>query len=65
MLYDDTDARPGEKFAKLDLIGLPTQVIIGPKGVADGVAELKVRKTGEKVTLPFGEVVERLTGSIL
>ena len=65
VLYDDTDARPGEKFAKLDLIGLPTQVIIGPKGVADGVAELKVRKTGEKVTLPFGEVVERLTGSIL
>ncbi len=62
VLYDDTDARPGEKFAKLDLIGLPSQVIIGPKGLADGVVELKTRRTGEKVTLPLGEVVARFTG---
>ena len=65
VLYDDTDARPGEKFAKLDLIGLPSQVIVGPKGVADGVAELKVRRTGEKLTLPFGEVAARLSDRIL
>ncbi len=63
VLYDDTDARPGEKFAKLDLIGLPWQVIVGPKGLADGTAELKARKTGDKVTLPVGEVVARLVGS--
>ncbi len=64
VLYDDTDARPGEKFAKLDLIGLPSQVIVGPKGVADGVAELKTRRTGEKVTLPLSEVVARFAGSV-
>ena len=63
VLYDDTDARPGEKFAKLDLIGLPSQVIIGPKGLADGAVELKTRRTGEKVTLPLGDVVARLAGS--
>ena len=65
VLYDDTDARPGEKFAKLDLIGLPSQVIVGPKGVADGVAELKTRRTGEKVTLPLGEVVSRFAGPVM
>ena len=64
VLYDDTDARPGEKFAKLDLIGLPAQVIIGPKGLADGVVELKTRKTGEKVTLPLDEVVARFAGPV-
>ena len=64
VLYDDTDARPGEKFAKLDLIGLPSQVIVGPKGVADGMAELKIRRTGEKVTLPLGEVVARFAGPV-
>ena len=64
VLYDDTDARPGEKFAKLDLIGLPSQVIVGPKGVADGVAELKTRRTGEKVTLPLGAVLARFVDPV-
>ena len=44
---DDTDERPGAKFATMDLIGLPWQVIIGPRGIKDGVAEVKNRKTGE------------------
>ena len=60
VLYDDSDARPGEKFAKLDLIGLPTQVIIGPKGLADGVVEVKTRRTGVRETLPLAEAVARL-----
>ena len=64
MLYDDTDARPGEKFAKLDLIGLPYQVIVGPKGLADDMIELKTRRTGEKEMLPVGEVIARFTGSM-
>ena len=63
VLYDDTDARPGEKFAKLDLIGLPWQVIVGPKGLADGMVELKARRTGERMSLPLGDVVARLTGA--
>ena len=48
VLYDDTDARGGEKFASQDLIGLPWQVTIGPKGVEKGVIEVKNRRTGEK-----------------
>jgi prolyl-tRNA synthetase len=50
-LLDDTDQRVGAKFAAMDLIGLPWQLIIGPKGLADGVVELKRRATGERQTL--------------
>ena len=39
VLYDDRDERAGVKFAEMDLIGLPWQIIIGPKGVAKGVVE--------------------------
>ncbi len=48
VLHDDREARPGEKFATMDLIGLPWQVTIGPKGLASGTVELKRRATGEK-----------------
>ena len=59
-LYDDTDERGGGKFAKMDLIGLPWQLIIGPKGVKDGVVELKHRKSGERETLSLGEALAKL-----
>ena len=61
VLYDDRDERPGGKFATADLIGLPWQLIIGPKGLADGVVELKRRATGERETLPLGAALEKLT----
>ncbi len=51
VLYDDTDARAGEKFAVMDLIGLPWQVTVGPKGAEKGTVESKNRKTGEKEEL--------------
>jgi prolyl-tRNA synthetase len=60
VLYDDTDERPGGKFATADLIGIPWQLTIGPKGVAEGVVELKRRATGEKMTLPLDAALERL-----
>jgi prolyl-tRNA synthetase len=60
VLYDDRDERGGAKFATMDLIGLPWQVTIGPKGVAAGIAELKNRKTGEKVEIALTDVVGRL-----
>ncbi len=47
-LYDDRDLRPGTKFADMDLIGLPWQVIVGPKGVAAGKIEVKNRRTGQR-----------------
>ena len=48
VLYDDTDNRAGGKFATMDLIGVPWQVIIGPRGLKEGKAELKNRATGER-----------------
>ncbi len=51
--------RPGAKFADMDLIGLPWQVIVGPKGVSAGKAEVKDRKTGQREEVPFDQVVQR------
>jgi prolyl-tRNA synthetase len=48
VLYHDTDERPGAKFAAMDLIGLPWQVIVGPRGLKEGVAEVKRRGSGER-----------------
>ncbi len=59
VLYDDTDQRAGGKFATADLIGLPWQVIVGPRGVAAGEVEIKNRKTGERETVPLATVAQR------
>jgi prolyl-tRNA synthetase len=48
VLYDDRPERPGIKFAQMDLIGLPQQVIVGPRGARVGKIELKCRGTGER-----------------
>jgi prolyl-tRNA synthetase len=47
-LYDDTDQRGGAKFASMDLIGLPWQLTVGPRGAEAGTVEMKYRATGEK-----------------
>ncbi|MFW2829743.1 proline--tRNA ligase [Sphingomonas sp. ID0503] len=62
VLYDDRDERGGAKFATMDVIGLPWQLVIGPKGLASGVVELKNRRTGEKQELSLDSALERLTG---
>jgi prolyl-tRNA synthetase len=59
-LMDDSDERPGAKFAVMDLIGLPWQLVIGPKGLNDGVVELKRRATGERQTLPLADALKAL-----
>jgi prolyl-tRNA synthetase len=61
-LYDDRDDRPGAKFAATDLVGIPWQLIVGPKGVADGVVELKRRVTGERQTVPLEAALKAITG---
>ncbi len=48
VLYDDRDESPGAKFATMDLIGLPEQLVIGPRGLAAGTIELKHRRSGER-----------------
>jgi prolyl-tRNA synthetase len=60
VLYDDLDQRAGAKFATMDLIGLPWQVIVGPKGVAAGEVEIKRRATGARETLTIEAVANRL-----
>jgi prolyl-tRNA synthetase len=62
VLYDDTDERPGGKFARLDLIGLPYQIIIGPKGLAEGQVEVKTRSTGIRENLSLEAVISRFAG---
>ncbi|QBK32300.1 proline--tRNA ligase [Roseitalea porphyridii] len=62
-LYDDTDQRPGAKFATADLIGLPWQLIIGPRGVKAGTVELKHRATGDKHELDLDAAIARITGA--
>ena len=61
VLYDDTNERAGGKFATMDLIGLPFQLIIGPKGLKGGEIELKERKSGERMNLSPEAAVKRLT----
>jgi len=56
-LYDDTAERAGSKFATADLIGLPWQVHVGPRGLANGIVEVKNRKTGERREVAIDQVV--------
>jgi prolyl-tRNA synthetase len=59
-LYDDLDQRPGAKFATADLIGIPWQVLVGPKGLAEGKVELKRRADGSRELLTQADLLERL-----
>ena len=59
VLYDDRDESPGAKFAAMDLIGLPDQLILGPRGLAAGNIEHKNRRSGERVELPLDAAVTR------
>jgi prolyl-tRNA synthetase len=60
-LYDDRDERGGVKLGSMDLIGLPWQVIVGPRGIASGTVELKRRSTGEREELSLESALARLT----
>ncbi|HTQ12428.1 MAG TPA: proline--tRNA ligase [Rhizomicrobium sp.] len=63
VLYDDTDERPGAKFASADLIGVPWQVVVGPKGLEKGQIEVKNRKTGVREELTAEAALNRLSKS--
>jgi prolyl-tRNA synthetase len=62
-LYDDRDERGGAKLASMDLIGLPWQLIVGPRGIASGTVELKKRATGERQELSIESALARLMGA--
>src|SRR5689334_8053918 len=59
VLYDDNDQRAGAKFASADLIGIPWQITVGPKGLAEGKIELKRRADGSRENLAPEDVLAR------
>ncbi|MEO0638046.1 MAG: His/Gly/Thr/Pro-type tRNA ligase C-terminal domain-containing protein, partial [Pseudomonadota bacterium] len=59
-LLDDRDLRAGQKFAGMDLVGLPEQITVGPRGLEKGEVELKKRGSGEKDTISLDEMLNRL-----
>ncbi len=65
VLYDDRDERAGAKFATMDLIGLPWQVIVGPKGLKESMVEVKNRSTGARVNLPLDQVCNRFISELI
>ena len=64
VLYDDTDERAGGKFATMDLIGLPFQLVVGPKGLKDGVVEVKTRAGGAKETLTAEAALAKVVAAV-
>jgi prolyl-tRNA synthetase len=60
VLYDDRDESPGAKFATMDLIGLPEQLVIGPRGVAAGTVEMKHRRSGERRDVSIETALDQL-----
>jgi prolyl-tRNA synthetase len=64
VLYDDTEERAGAKFATMDLVGMPYQLIVGPKGIKSGEVEVKERKSGERTSLGRDAAVKRLVESV-
>lgn len=63
VLYDETDNRAGAKFATMDLIGLPMQIIAGPRSIAEGQVELKNRLDGSRVSVTIDEAINQLSAS--
>ena len=61
VLYHDLDERPGSKFATADLIGIPWQILVGPKGLANGQVELKKRADGSRELLSPEDAIARLS----
>ncbi|MCL2503876.1 MAG: proline--tRNA ligase [Coriobacteriia bacterium] len=63
-VIDDRDLRAGVKFNDADLIGWPFQIVVGKKGIAEGVVEFKARAAGERSTFPIDEAVARVSGLV-
>ena len=60
VLYDDRDERAGVKFADMDLIGLPLQLIVGPRGITNDEVELKERKTGKIMKMSLEKALKKI-----
>jgi prolyl-tRNA synthetase len=60
VLYNDLDERPGSKFATADLIGVPWQIMVGPRGLAEGKVEVKRRFDGSRELLTPADALVRV-----
>ncbi|MBV8118373.1 MAG: proline--tRNA ligase [Alphaproteobacteria bacterium] len=63
VLYDDRDESPGAKFATMDLIGLPEQIVVGPRGLAAGTVEVKNRRSGVREDMTTDAALSRLSAA--
>jgi prolyl-tRNA synthetase len=63
VLYDDTSERPGAKFSTMELIGVPTLIVVGPKGVKAGVVEVRDRRSGAVEELSLDAAVRRIAAT--
>ena len=61
VLYNDLEERPGAKFAAADLIGIPWQILVGPRGLAEGKVELKCRSDDSRAMMTPADAIERLS----
>lgn len=62
VLYDDREERAGAKFADMDLIGLPWQIVVGPRGAKDGKVEIKKRAGGERSEVSIDDALRHVLG---
>ncbi|MBI5474648.1 MAG: proline--tRNA ligase [Ignavibacteriae bacterium] len=60
VLFDDRQTSPGFKFKDADLLGMPLQVIVGEKNLANGNVEIKIRKSGERLLIPLGQAIGKI-----
>lgn len=64
VILDDRDERAGVKFNDADLIGWPFQIVVGKKGLVDGVVELKTRATGDRVTVAIDQAASHVASLV-
>jgi prolyl-tRNA synthetase len=65
VMYDDRDERPGVKFKDADLVGLPYRIAVGKKGVAEGIVELKSRRSPEVVKVKIEDIARVVSEKIV
>lgn len=64
VLYDDRKETAGVKFADADLIGIPIRVTLGNRGLKEGKAEIKIRRTGEETSYLLSDLAEEIKAEI-
>jgi prolyl-tRNA synthetase len=65
VLLDDRDERPGVKFKDAELIGIPWRVTVGPKGIAEGKAEIVRRATGDAESVDLQKAAAKVSEAVL